>query len=146
MEGGGSGSNVERLENRDVREQSGCCTGSVFWLPNVRRLPWIAFAYVFTDSSLFTFRAEKGVHKKVYKTVTEYLKNTGRVCFGILFQKVQLGTAWAGHGGHGGTSSWHEGPEIERGMDGRLGITCHGHSKSEPVGSVLDSKSSNCQH
>lgn len=67
---------------------------------------------MFTDSSLSTFRAEKGVHKKVYKTVTKYLKNTGRVYFGILFQKVQLGTAWAGHG-HGGTSSLHEGPEIE---------------------------------
>ena len=113
MEGGGSGSNVERLEKRDVREQSGCCTGSVCWLPSVRRLPWIAFVYVFTDSSLSTFRAEKGVHKKVYITVTKYLKNSGRVCFCILFQKVQLGTAWAGHGGHGGVSSRHEGPEIE---------------------------------
>lgn len=101
---------------------------------------------MFTDSSLSTFRAEKGVHKKVYITVTKYLSNSGRVCFGILFQKVQLGTAWAGHGGRGGTSSLHKGQEIERGLDGSLDITCQGHSKSEPVGSVPYSKPSNCQH
>lgn len=101
---------------------------------------------MFTDSSLSTFRLEKGVHKKVYITVAKYLKNSGRVCFGILFQKVQLGTSWDGHGGCGRTSSLHEGQEIEQGMDGRLGITFHEHSKSEPVGSVPDSKPSKCQH
>lgn len=86
------------------------------------------------------------MHKKVYITVTTYLRNSGRVCFGILFQKVQLGTAWARHGGHGGTSSRHKGQEIERGLDGSLDITCHGHLKSEPVGSVPYSEPSNCQH